>query len=85
MAVHKCSYVIKLTTSACFSWKLRRPTLTYLYTCLVRSAFEYPAIIAPILSDALIIKLQVIQNAALRAITHSNYDPFIMKQTSTED
>jgi exonuclease III len=64
------------------SWKLSKPTLINLYTSLIRSIFEYSAIVAPRLSSQLINQLQVIQNNALRSILHLHFNKTTKKHTS---
>jgi hypothetical protein len=48
------------------SWSLGPKTLINIYVSLIRSVIEYPAILAPCLSQQNINLLQVIQNNALR-------------------
>jgi hypothetical protein len=67
------------------SWKLSKSTLINLYTSLIRSVFEYSAILAPRLSTTLLSKLQVIQNNALRSILHIHFNKETGKNTSIDE
>jgi hypothetical protein len=50
------------------SWKLDLHTLKQLYFSLVRSLFEYSSILAPVLTNTKFSEIQIVQNAALRAM-----------------
>jgi hypothetical protein len=65
-------------------WKLSTANLKQLFNSLIRSVFEYSAIILPILSDTLINKLQVIQNSSFRSIHHLYFNKTTRKHTSIE-
>ena len=50
------------------SWKLNEKTLRNIYLSLIRSVFDYSAILCPAISSSNLYNLQVIQNNALRLI-----------------
>jgi hypothetical protein len=67
------------------SWKLSKSTLINLYTSLIRSVFEYSAILAPRLSNQLKNQLQIIQNNALRSILHRHFNRTTGKNTTIDE
>ena len=66
------------------SWKLNSRTLIQIYNTLVRSIIEYSAIISPRLSNTNLIKLQVLQNNAVRAIYNYPKDPISKRPINLE-
>ena len=66
------------------SWKLNSRTLIQIYNTLVRSIIEYSAIISPRLSNTNMIKLQVLQNNAVRAIYNYPKDPISKRPINLE-
>ena len=56
------------------SWGLERKTLVKIYNAVTRSLFDYSSSILSSLSDPVLDMLQIIQNVALRTITHSHFN-----------
>jgi exonuclease III len=65
-ACKKRTNIIKILAHP--SWKLNLQTLRQLYFALVRSLFEYSSILAPALTKTRLQSVQILQNAALRAM-----------------
>jgi hypothetical protein len=79
----KCSERLNITKLLSNrSWHLDQKTQLTIFNTLVRSTFEYSAILTPRLSEV-IKRLQIIQNIALRSILHSKFNRKTNKNTKT--
>ena len=67
------------------SWRPSLATLRQVYNSLVRSLFEYCAIFEPCLKKAIVDKLQIIQNSALRIFLHKPFKRTTSRHTNIED